>query len=79
MFVSRFLGIAAAAIACLSIWGAAMQPSALVLREQRPALYWPRYNTQLSGIYDRRSRRWQPSAVRTAFGGFRGGGPGAGK
>ena len=74
--LSKIFAIAAIAITGFAIHAAFTQRSAMVLRQENPA-YWERYGTRSAGVY--RSGAWQPSPVRSSYGGFRGGGPGAGK
>lgn len=74
---TKLLAGFAVLIAGLTTYAAYTQRSALVLREQRQEAYWPRHNTYLSGSYSRSG--WIASPTRQSYGGFRGGGPGAGK
>lgn len=75
--LTPFLAIATLVITGVTITAGYTQTSALQLREERQSLYWPRYGTTLSGRYYGNS--WQPLPTRSAYGEFRGGGPGAGK
>jgi hypothetical protein len=73
----KYCAIASVAIAIFAILAAYTQSSALSLREENQATYWPRHGTQLSGSY--RGGGWQPSAIRSSYGSFQGGGVGSGK
>ena len=75
--LSRILALAALLITLMGIWAAYTQSSALLLRQETQPLYWPRYGTLLSGRY--RNQSWQATPSRSSYGGFRGGGPSAGK
>lgn len=75
--LTKFLASAAIAIAIATILAAYTQRSALVLRQQNQSTYWSRRGTSLSGRYN--NNIWVSSPVRSAYGTFRGGGPGAGK
>ncbi|MEW6497390.1 MAG: hypothetical protein AB1589_33550 [Cyanobacteriota bacterium] len=75
--LTKILGATAIAIALFTITASYTQRSAVVLRAEKQANYWPRHNTSLSGYYYRGI--WQPLPNRSSYGGFRGGGPNAGK
>lgn len=60
-----------------TLLAAITQSSAYYLRQEQQSLYWPRHDTSLSGRYY--NNAWQPDPVRSTYGSFRGGGPGAGK
>lgn len=76
--LTKIFAAAAVAIALLTTIAAYSQRSALVLREESQDQYWPRRGTSLSGTY-RSDGAWQPLPNRSAYGSFRGGGPGSGK
>jgi hypothetical protein len=69
--------IASVAIALFAILAAYTQSSAVSLREEHQTTHWPRHGTQLSGSYYGGS--WHPSALRSSYGSFQGGGVGSGK
>lgn len=73
----KFLAVSAIAVAIATILAAYTQRSALVLRQQNQSNYWSRRGTSLSGRYH--NNIWVVSPVRSSYGTFRGGGPGAGK
>jgi hypothetical protein len=76
--LTKIFAAAAIAIALLTVIAAYSQRSALVLREESQEQYWPRRGTSLSGSYGS-GGNWQPLPNRSTYGGFRGGGPSAGK
>jgi hypothetical protein len=67
----------ALSIAVLTIFAGYTQRSALALRQESQSMYLPRHNTGISGYYFGGS--WRPTRLRSDYGGFRGGGPSAGK
>lgn len=75
--ITKLFAAIAVAIAAFTLTAGFTQQAALVLREERQEQYWPRHGTVLSGRYSRGA--WAPSAVRSSYGSFRGGGPAAGK
>ncbi len=75
--LSKLFALAAVAIAGFAIYAAFTQRSAMVLRQEQQPHYWARHNTHSSGVY--RSGVWHSNPVRSSYGAFRGGGPGAGK
>lgn len=75
--LTKLFAAAAFLIALMTIVSAFTQRSALVLRQEQQPYYWARYGTNLSGRYYGGS--WQPNPLRSTYGEFRGGGPGAGK
>jgi hypothetical protein len=75
--LTRIFAVIALVVALFTIWAAYTQRSALSLRQERQSTYWPRYGTYLSGRYY--NNTWQPTPNRSSYGGFRGGGPSAGK
>ncbi|MBF2028342.1 MAG: hypothetical protein IGS48_16510 [Oscillatoriales cyanobacterium C42_A2020_001] len=75
--LSKLFAAAAIAIAAITLTAGFTQQAALVLRQENQDNYWPRYDTQSSGTY--RSGVWVSSPLRSSYGSFRGGGPGAGK
>ncbi|MDX2228917.1 MAG: hypothetical protein NW220_04740 [Leptolyngbyaceae cyanobacterium bins.349] len=77
MFTKLFAA-AVVAIAAITLYQGFTQQSALVLRQENQDHHWERYGTQRSGAY--RAGVWVSSPDRrSVYGGFRGGGPGAGK
>lgn len=76
MLTKLYAGLAGA-IAATSMYTTVSGRSALVLRQENQATYWDRHNTVVSGVY--RSGRWVEVPMRSAYGEFRGGGPGSGK
>lgn len=75
--LSKLCAILAYFVAGASVVGAYSQASALNLSQTEQPLYMPRHNMVYFGPY--RSRRFQSFSNRSAYGGFRGGGSGAGK
>lgn len=75
--LTKILTAAAIIIALFTITAGYSQRSALTLREERQSNYWPRHSTYISGYYYRGV--WDPLPNRSAYGSFRGGGPGTGK
>lgn len=75
--MNKILAATAIVIALFTILASYTQRSAVVLREEKRDSYWPRHGTSLSGYYYRGI--WEPLPNRSAYGSFRGGGPGAGK
>jgi len=76
MLTKIFAG-AALIVALLTITAGYTQRSAMVLRSEKQDNYWPRHGTTSSGYY--RGGTWYLSPNRSSYGGFRGGGPSAGK
>ncbi len=76
MFTKLFAA-AALAIAGITLYSGFTQQGAMVLRQENQDQYWARYDTAPSGRY--RGGVWVASPDRSAYGSFRGGGPGAGK
>lgn len=75
--LTKLLAAAVLLIALVTVTSAFNQRSALVLRQEQQPYYWSRHGTELSGRYY--GGRWQSSPLRSTYGSFRGGGPGAGK
>ncbi len=78
----KFFAIAAFLIAFLSILASYTQRSALTLdenREESSVNYWPRHDTHVSGIFIGGNFQTTPARSEYGYGGFRGGGPAAGK
>jgi hypothetical protein len=75
--LTKFFAAVVVAIAAITLFQGFTQQAAFVLRQQNQDQYWSRYDTQPSGSY--RSGVWVASPDRRTYGGFRGGGPGAGK
>jgi len=69
--------ITACLIAGVTLFAGCTQTSALKLRQEEQAIYWPRYNTNLSGYYY--NHTWIHTPDRASYGEFVGGGPGDGK
>jgi hypothetical protein len=76
MLTKIFAGLGIA-IAILTTYAGYTQQAALVLRQEEQINYWSRRGTILSGRYNRGT--WSPYPSRSVYGGFRGGGSGAGK
>ncbi len=64
-------------IGLTTLWCGLRQTSAFHLGEEEQKRFWGRYNTQPSGTYVRGV--WIYTPTRSSYGGFAGGGPGAGK
>jgi len=75
--LSKLFAAVAVAIAAITLFAGFTQRSAFVLRQEDQSNYWSRTDTQPAGTY--RGGVWVASPDRTSYGGFRGGGPGAGK
>lgn len=75
--LTKFFALAALAIAAITLHAGYTQGGALVLRQENQTQHWVRYGTQPSGSYRRGA--WVASPIRSSYGSFRGGGPGAGK
>ncbi|NES82429.1 MAG: hypothetical protein F6K10_14055 [Moorea sp. SIO2B7] len=75
--LTKIITLASAAIAGYTIFSGYNQSSAFMLRQQTQTNHWPRHGTIPSGIYY--GGYWQPLPNRSAYGGFRGGGPNSGK
>jgi len=75
--LTKILAVTTVAIALFTIVAGYTQRSALALREEKQKNYWPRHRTHLSGYYYQ--GHWDPLPNRSAYGGFRGGGPSTGK
>lgn len=75
--LSKLFASVAMGVAIATILAGYTQRSALRLGQDKQPDYWPRRGTSLSGGY--RGGVWVPLPSRRGFGGFRGGGPSAGK
>ena len=75
--LSKFFALTVIAIAAITLTAGFTQRGAFVLRQENQENHWVRYDTQPSGSY--RGGAWVASPTRRGYGGFRGGGPGAGK
>ncbi|MDX2245104.1 MAG: hypothetical protein NW224_30875 [Leptolyngbyaceae cyanobacterium bins.302] len=75
--LTKLFAVAVVAIAAITLTAGFTQQAALVLRQENQDNHWERHGTQASGTY--RSGVWVASPVRSSYGSFRGGGPGAGK
>jgi len=75
--LTKLFAFIALAIAGLTLFSGFTQEGAMVLRQENQENYWPRHGTASSGTYRRGA--WVASPIRSSYGSFRGGGPGAGK
>lgn len=75
--MTKFFALLASLLAGTTIFYGFTQQSALVLRQEQQDNHWVRNGTETSGSY--RGGGWVASPTRQSYGGFRGGGPGAGK
>lgn len=75
--MTKLFALLAILLAGTTIFYGFTQQSALVLRQERQDNHWVRNGTRTSGSY--RGGIWVASPTRQTYGGFRGGGPGAGK
>ncbi|NJK41384.1 MAG: hypothetical protein HC934_08575 [Acaryochloridaceae cyanobacterium SU_2_1] len=75
--LSKVFSVATLALVGYSITAAYTQRSALQLRQEQQASYWPRHRTSLSGRY--RRGVWIVSPTRSSYSSFQGGSPSSGK
>jgi hypothetical protein len=75
--MTKFFALLAILLAGTTLFYGLTQQSALVLRQEKQDNHWIRNGTQTSGSY--RGNAWVASPTRQTYGGFRGGGSGAGK